>query len=819
MLSPYRVLDLTDERGLLCGQLLADLGADVVAVEPPGGSTARRVGPFAGDLSDPERSLFWWAYSRNKRGITLDITTAPGRERLLNLVAGADFLIESFEPGHLDSLGLGYAALATVNPRLVMVSISAFGQSGPKAGWAATDLTALAASGTLLLTGDSDRPPVRVTVPQAFLHACAEGAVGALAALAARERDGVGQHVDVSAQSAATMATMSSILAYGWRDSEVVRVSGGVKLGELRLRFVFPCQDGFVNVSLLYGSVFAMFTRRLMEWICEEGFIDDATRDKDWWNYTGLLVSGAEPASEQERVTAAVEAFTRSHTKAELFAGALARGVLIVPVSSTADVVHSEQLTARGYWTAVERQEPATTVLYPGPFAKFSRTPLHYRRAAPRIGEHDQEVSSEWSVVSSARRTTTSTTHQSPITTHAPALAGVHVLDFTWAMAGAAGIRYLSDFGATVVRIESTTRVDVVRGMGPYLDKQPGPERSAIYANIVCGKLGVTLNLAKPQAQAVALKLAAWADIVTENFSPKAMRRWGLDYEALRAVNPNVIMLSTCLNGQTGPHAALAGFGTMGANIAGFGELAGWPDRPPSGPYAAYSDFVAPKFVAAAALAALEHRRRTGEGQFIDLSQAESAMHFLSPALLDYTVNGRVQTRNGNCSPEHAPHGVYPCAGDDRWVSIACATEAQWQALCAATGCAWEADGRFATFAARQQNRAALDAELGGWTGTKDVGTIEWSLQQVGVPVHRVSSSADAFADPQLAHRGHFVTVEHPLYGPLPVEAPRAILSATPGRVSAAGPLFGEHNEYVLREILCMSDDEIAELTLAGALE
>jgi crotonobetainyl-CoA:carnitine CoA-transferase CaiB-like acyl-CoA transferase len=514
-----------------------------------------------------------------------------------------------------------------------------------------------------------------------------------------------------------------------------------------------------------------------------------------------------------------------------------------VPVSSTADVVHAEQLAARGYWTPVALpaagiaartaapgpglpSHGTSTALYPGPFAQFSATPIPYRRRAPRLGEHNGEVGRAWSGVQPEDRATRTSLHGvTPATDHArlpphsPALEGVKVLDFTWAMAGAAGIRYLADFGATVVHIESTQRVDVVRGIGPYLDKQPGPERSAIFANIVGGKLAITLDLNKPEGCAVARKLAAWADVVAENFSPKAMRRWNLHYEALRTINPGIIMLSTCLNGQTGPYAALAGFGTMGANLAGFGELAGWPDRPPAGPYAAYSDFVSPKFVAAAILAALDHRRRTGAGQFIDLSQAEATMHFLTPALLDYTVNGRVQRRNGNYSAEHAPHGVYPAQGEDRWVAIACGSEEQWRGLCRATGHPeWLDDARFASFAARQEHRAALDVLLGDWMAEREVGQIEEMLQAAGVPVHRVSTSADAFADPQLAHRGHFATVQHPLWGPVPVEAPRAILSRTPGRITAHGPTFGEHNDYVLREILGMSEDEIVELAASGAL-
>jgi crotonobetainyl-CoA:carnitine CoA-transferase CaiB-like acyl-CoA transferase len=404
MLEPYRVLDLTDERGLLAGQMLADLGADVIVVEPPGGSSARRIGPFAHDRPDLHGSLFWWAFNRNKRGITLNLESADGRDLLRRLVPTADFLIESFDPGYLDGLGIGYTALAAINPRLVMVSITPFGQDGPKARWAAMDLTVLAASGVLLLTGDDDRPPVRLTVPQAFLHAGAEAAVGALIAHQARARDGTGQHVDVSAQTAAMMATQSFVLQAGWGDRPLQRVSGGVKLGPILLRLINPCKDGYVSVSFLFGSAIGPFSRRLMEVMCEEGFVDEATRDKDWIGYTTLLLSGQEPVSELERCIAAITRFTMSHTKAELFELAMRRGLLIVPVSTTADLLHSEQLAARDYWQGVQHSEPHQTVTYPGPFAKFSATPIRYRRPAPRLGEHNAEVYGELGLTADQQR-------------------------------------------------------------------------------------------------------------------------------------------------------------------------------------------------------------------------------------------------------------------------------------------------------------------------------------------------------------------------------------------------------------------------------
>ena len=297
------------------------------------------------------------------------------------------------------------------------------------------------------------------------------------------------------------------------------------------------------------------------------------------------------------------------------------------------------------------------------------------------------------------------------------------------------------------------------------------------------------------------------------------MRNWGLDYDALRKVNPGVIMVSSCLNGQTGPLANLAGFGNLGAALSGFYELTGWPDRIPAGPFSAYTDTTTPKFVAASILAALDHRRRTGEGQYIDLSQAECSMHFLAPALLDYTVNGRAETRAGNRSPDHAPHGVYPCRGTDRWMAIACGTQEQWLSLCeAADRPQWADDRRFATFDDRQHHAISLDATLSAWTIECDTRDVVLRLQAAGVPAHRVVSSADAFADPQLKFRGHFVSVEDAAQGTVPVEGSRLRFSHARAEITRAGPAIGEHNDHVLREVLAMGDEEIVELVMTGAL-
>ncbi len=392
MLSPYRVLDLTTERGLLCGQMLGDLGADVIKVEPPGGSPARRIGPFFEDLPHPDRSLYWWAYNRNKRGTTLDITRAEGRDLLMRLVCSADFLIESDDPGYIASLGLGHEELRKVNPRLIYVSISPFGQDGPKAGYAEADLVLMAAGGPLVLTGDEDRAPVRVSLPQAYLHASADAAVAALIAHHERIDSGLGQYIDVSAQQSVPIATQSGILAAPFETDQGLRIAGGVKLGSIKVQLVWPAKDGWVSLTFLFGSGLGVFTKKLMHYLWEQGWCDEATRDKDWIAYGGMLLTGEEPLEEYERVKTIVSSFTAAHTKAELLKLSLEKGFLFAPVTTVEEVVHSEHLRARGYFQPMEHPELGRSFLYPGPFAKFHQSPIAYRRRPPTIGEHNREI-------------------------------------------------------------------------------------------------------------------------------------------------------------------------------------------------------------------------------------------------------------------------------------------------------------------------------------------------------------------------------------------------------------------------------------------
>ncbi len=815
MLSPTRVLDLSDERGIFCSFVLAELGADVVCIEPPGGARARRRGPFAGGESDPERSLFWWAYARGKRSATLDPASPEDREALLRLVDGADVLVESETPGEMARLGLGFEELARRNPALVYVSVTPFGQTGPKARWAASDLTVFAASGALWLMGDEDRPPVRISVPQAFLHAGAEAAAATLVALHERRRSGLGQHVDVSAQQAVALATQSDIVSAAVNSAGGARTAGGGRIGELTLRFRYPARDGHVSITHLFGRAFGPATARLMEAVCEDGFCDETLRDKDWIAIASLISSGAEPVATHDRAKAAIAAWTGSKTKAELLEIAMERRLLIAPAWTLRDVASNAQLVDRRYFQTFERPDGLGTARQLGAFVRaIDHAPAPSGRA-PRLGEHTEELRAE----------TRPGAGPGPGASDPPAAAGslplsdVRILDFMWALAGPVGTRMLADYGAEVVRVESARRHDPIRGGRPFVDRRFGMETGALFHGANASKWMLGIDLSTPKARDVVLDLVRWADVVCESFTPSAMARMGLGVDVLHEANPDLVVLSTSLMGQTGPLATFSGYGNLSAAIVGFHEMTGWPDRQASGPYGAYTDYVTPKFVASAILAALDQRQRTGEGMHLDLSQAEASLHFLAPAMLDVWVNDADPTRRGNRDDHDAPHGCYPVAGEDRWIAIAVENDRGFRDLCRVLDQESLArDPRFATTTARQRNADALDEALSALTRAHDGADLEARLQEAGLACHTVQDSAAACADPQLRERGHFVRLGSGDAYTI-VEDTRSKLSRTPARVRPDVPTLGRHNWEVLTEILGYGEERVAELAAAGVIE
>lgn len=399
-------------------------------------------------------------------------------------------------------------------------------------------------------------------------------------------------------------------------------------------------------------------------------------------------------------------------------------------------------------------------------------------------------------------------------------LSRIKAVEFGGYAAGPAINKYLANHGATVIRVESKTRPDGFRThYPPFKENRPGLNRSGCFAMFNDGKLSVTLNLKTPEGLELAKRLVGWADLVVENFTPGAMRRLGLDYESLKAVNPGLVMLSTCNHGQTGPQAHHPGFGSQLSSLAGFTHLTGEPDGPPLILYGPYIDFVAVAFGFVAVLAALDYRRRTGQGCYIDLSQNETGLQFLAPPLLDARVNGRVETRQGNRTPAAAPHGAFPCRGEDRWCTLSVWSDREWERLVEIMGSpGWAKEARFSTLAGRKAHEAELEQRLSEWTRQLTAGEVMARLQAAGLRAGVVNGIPELFTDPQLGHRGLWWALRHAEIGEYHAKAPPFILSRTPARPGRPAPCLGEHNEMVLREILGLSDDEIERLRADGVI-
>lgn len=399
-------------------------------------------------------------------------------------------------------------------------------------------------------------------------------------------------------------------------------------------------------------------------------------------------------------------------------------------------------------------------------------------------------------------------------------LAGLNILDFFWVVIGPMTTSYLAEYGATVVRIESHGRPEVLRTAPPFGSQQRGLNRSGYFANYNVNKYGFGLNMSHPRAPEIVKRFLPWADVVTENFTPGTIEKWGLGYDDLRAIKPEIIMISASMLGRGGPFSRQPGFGPVLSSLSGMTDLTGWPDRDPSTPYGAYTDFIVPRFALPTLLAALDYRRRTGQGQHIDISQLEAALHFMAPPVMDYANNGHVQTRAGNRHPTVAPHAAYPCLGEDRWCTIACMNEAEWRSLCQVMGQpAWTQEARFATMLQRKHHEEALDACISAWTCQHDAFTLMHMLQRAGVPAGAVLTNKDVIEDPQLAHRGHFQYMEHPGVGRHPIQRSEFRLSAAEAEFHWPAPNIGQHTVQVCKEILQMSEDEITGLIDDNVLE
>ncbi len=802
MLSPYRVLDLTDERGEIAGMVLGDLGADVIKIEPPGGSSARRCEPLLADGPEAERSLQFAAFNRNKRSIVLDLSAGADRDTFIELVRSADFLIESVPGSLLDQCGLDFDELKTICPRLIQVQVSAFGTSGPAADWPASDLTIAALGGPVALQGVIERPPIRLSVPQVWRHTGTEAAVAALVAHERMLKTGEAQLVDVSAQCAMTWTLLNSMDAAAIQGHDFERKGSKAQTGQITLPIIFECADGHI-----VGPPTKNMLASITDWLIEDKIVDESWRDRDWEQYEMNLMAGS--AAED---IAAYSQLCLNHRKKELMERGLKLGVTFAPVNTLKDMLEFDHLDDRDYW--IDRELPnGVSVRTPGMFVQTTTAQPSVRHPVPSLDQHGEEIRAELEQLRQiAPEIKLSPGENLPF-------EGLKVADFSWVGVGPITARCLADHGATVVHVESELRPDVLRGGPPFKDGEPGWNRSQFFADFNTSKLGMLLNLKDESAVEIARELIGWADVYIESFSPGVVGSLGLGYDEIKKINPDIIMISTCLMGQSGPASSMAGFGYHAGAMAGFYEVTGWPDMAPDGPWVAYTDTIAPRFLIATLISAIDHRRRTGEGQYIDAAQFEMGLHYLAPEILDYQVNDHMVSRMGNRSRYVAPHGVYPCKGEEDWCAIAIQTDEQWTSFCAVLGNpTWSEAKQYASVEGRLAAQDEIDDEIARWSRTVEREELATRLRDAGIPAGEVKRSSDLLKDEQYAHRKFYRYYDHPEMGNVPYAGHQFSITGYESGPRFAAPVLGQHSVQVMQDLLGMSDDEIAEAFASGAI-
>ena len=805
-LDGVRVLELAGAEGEYCGKLLADFGAEVIKVEPPEGSPSRAEPPFKDDRPGPDRSLPFLYFNANKKSVTVDLDTEAGRERVRRLARTADVVVESAVPGTLADMGLGYEDLKPANPRLLYASVTAFGQTGPYSGYRWSGLVAFAMGGLMYVSGKPTAPPVNAPGAQAFLVGSAHAALAILMALWRVRQRGAGQHIDVSMMDC--LAAMENMVSRSASTGVHPRRDG------TQHRFATPgtiyrCRDGYVHIFVTNSQPGAW--GRFVDWL---GLPEALTGDE----FNDPVYRRAHVA-EVDRVVSGILA---GLPKEKVYEELQDRHIPCAPVNTPLEFVRDRHIESRGF--VVDTVHPRLGPMeFPGRAYKTGN--WRFRHHAPAVGEHDEAVPNgfdaapdspqTWRAVPDPGSGQTPRTAADGTSPNGLPLTGIRVADFTHMVAGPYGTMQLAYFGAEVIKIESRARPDTWR----IREGNKDVEASLPFADHNRNKLSITANLKTEEGRELARRIIAESDVVVENFSVGVMDRLGLGYEELRALKPDIIMIRLQGLGTTGPRKNYVTWGPSLMPFSGMTWLWNHPDGgAPVGSQTSYPDYIVSIHMAFALMAALHHRANTGEGQFIDIAQGEVTASLIGPALLDGLVNGRATKPVGNRGYAGAPHGCYPCQGDDAWCAISVGDDTEWQRFCVAAGND-EAlrDERFATAAARRANAEALDALVSEWTVQRSPREVMETLQAHGVTAGMVSDGTTLVNDPHLRSRDSVVEHEHPRQGRLTLPGIVMKLSETPGEIRRHAPLLGQDTHVVLTGLLGLTDEEIRALEAAGA--
>lgn len=782
-LAGFRVVDLADEKGEMCGRMLADLGADVVRVEPPGGARSRKLPPFAGGTS-----LFFAYRNLGKRGVVLDLAQAQDREKLHGLLAGADALIESFASDTLSKQGLDPAELLRRHPHLVVTSISDFGRSGPYRDWVATDAVLEAVGGMMFKAGLPDREPL---IPPGAIASDVAGMLAAFATLSAwwqRRDTGRGQHVDLAA-----VESLAQITDWSLSNAAVTRVAG-VAYGEKRqgsgpVYKIYACKGGYVRLIVLSPRQW----RAMWEWLGRP----EAFADPHWETFLARLQNA-------DVLNALYTEHFASMTMDEVCSEAQRRGIVCTPVLRPEEVLSNVHFVTRKTFVDTEIAKGVRGPVSVG-FHELDGERLGFRSRAPEPGEHQSLLDAPPSARPAPRGAAT-----------APAapLKGLRVLDFGIGGVGVEGGRMLAEYGADVIKIESRTYPDFIRVI-------MGSEMSASFASSSRSKRSFGVNVKNPEGLAVLHRLFATADIAIENNSTGTLADMGVGWEEIQRINPRCVLVSSQLLGSHGAWKDWIGYGPNTQPMGGMVHLWNYADREaPAGSTSIFPDHLAGRLVAINALAALLRRERSGRGGHGEVAQVEVVTGVIGDLLCKAGIEPGSVKPMGNRTERGAPWGAYPCAGDDQWCVITVRDDADWKNLRKALGDPeWARDAKLDTAAGRLARQDELDAKLQAWTSQRSKADVAAALQQHGVPAGPMLTATDQLDDPHFNARGYPRWTEQQDLGRMALEGPCFRGSAMLDADIRQAPRLGEHTREICRTLLSMSDAEFERLVAAGALE
>jgi crotonobetainyl-CoA:carnitine CoA-transferase CaiB-like acyl-CoA transferase len=847
-LADIRVIELADEQAEYCGRVLAGLGADVIKVEPPGGSPTRRIGPFYQDRPHPERSLFFWQYNLGKRSVALDLGAEADRSRFLDLLARADVLLESTPRGYLDRLGLGQDALLARFPSLVVARMSPFGDAGPWADYKGSDLVHLALGGPAMNTGYDpepdghyDLPPIAPQMWHAYHIAGEQLALGILGALAYRRGTGTGQYLSCAIHEAVAKNPEVDLQSWIMLRRPLHRQTCRHAGAGLSARTIGMNKDGRWTMAYLWGNKVWPLLLGFLDRLGMTGDLHDAR-----YNVEGPAQALLSMPEVGQHVMEVIHRVFARYTQARLpWHEAQAAGLIWAPLRRPCENTLDPHWQRRGTFCEVDHPDLGRTFTYTA--SKWRSTTCDWRVGshAPSLAAHTEEVFP--AVAAEPPRIAVPASAPGPDGRRSRrgkpfALHGVRLLDLTWLLAAGGAPRFLSAMGAEDIKVEWKTSLDALRrtapapvggrearltATAPLTPRTGSINVSGQFNDLHPGQRSLSLNIRHPKGLDIVKRLVGISDIIAEGFTPGVLAGWGLGYDVLRAIKPDIIYCQQSGMGAQGTYGEFRSNGPISASLAGLSEMSGLPEpAPPAGWGYSYLDWFGAYSFALAMMAALHSRDRTGRGMWIDASQVEVGLYLTGTAILDWSANGRAFARYGNRSPYKpaAPHGIYRCRGNDRWLAIACFSEEEWQGLVAVAGHPeWGTDPRFVTLDARLAHQDALDAVITGWTVEQEAYALMHALQRAGVPAGVCQTAEDCYErDPQLQALEWLTEVTGTEIGTWPVKEFPVKMSATPafmgGAIDRGAPCYGEDNEYVLGELLGFSSGRIQELADEGVI-